>query len=161
MAQTINLDTSQRVDITCRKGDTFELSLTLKDNASTPASIVNKNDSFKMEVRVSDDSNLAYGDSNNNGDNNDNIILSTLDDTSGATKKIDVKDSSGGALPYSDSSTDVIADGVVKFSVPASIMATRPAGIYVYDIEMTDASDGSKVTTLIYGTFKINEDVSV
>ena len=157
MAQTINLDTSQRVDITCRKGDTFDLSLTLRDNASTPASIVNKNDSFKMEVRVSDDSNIAYG--NGNGDSNDNIILSTLDASSGATKKIDVKDSSGTALP--DSSTDVIADGVVKFSVTAAIMATRPAGTYVYDIEMTDTSESSKVTTLIYGTFKINEDVSV
>lgn len=157
MAQTINLDTSQRVDITCRKGDTFDLSLTLRDNASTPASIVNKNDSFKMEVRVSDDSNIAYG--NGDGDSNDNIILSTLDDSSGATKKIDVKDSSGTALP--DSSTDVIADGVVKFSVTAAIMATRPAGTYVYDIEMTDTSESSKVTTLIYGTFKINEDVSV
>ena len=44
MAQTINLDTSQRVDITCRKGDTFDLSLTLKDNASTPASVVADND---------------------------------------------------------------------------------------------------------------------
>jgi hypothetical protein len=157
MAQTINLDTSQRVDIICRKGDTFDLSLTLKDNASTPASIVNKNDSFKMEVRVSDDSNTAYG--NGNGDSNDNIILSTLDASNGATKKIDVKDSGGTSLP--DSSTDVIADGVVKFSVTAAIMATRPAGNYVYDIEMTDASDDSKVTTLIYGTFRINEDVSV
>ena len=157
MAQTINLDTSQRVDITCRKGDTFDLSLTLRDNASTPASIVNKNDSFKMEVRVSDDSNTAYG--NGNGDSNDNIILSTLDASNGATKKIDVKDSGGTSLP--DSSTDVIADGVVKFSVTAAIMATRPAGTDVYDIEMTDTSESSKVTTLIYGTFKINEDVSV
>lgn len=159
MAQTINLDTSQRVDIICRKGDTFELSLTLKDNASPPASVVNKDDSFKMEVRVSDDSNIAYG--SGDGDSNDNIILSTLDDTSGATKKIDVKDSSNTALPYSDSSTDVIADGVVRFSVTPAIMATRPAGTYVYDIEMTDSSESSKVTTLIYGTFKINEDVSV
>lgn len=159
MAQTINLDTSQRVDIICRKGDTFELSLTLKDNASPPTSIVNKNDSFKMEVRVSDDSNTAYG--SGNGDSNDNIILSTLDDPSGATKKIDVKDSGGTALPYSPQDTSIVTDGVVKFSVTAAIMATRPAGIYVYDIEMTDTSEDSKVTTLIYGTFKINEDVSV
>jgi hypothetical protein len=160
MAKTINLDTSQRVDVICRKGDTFDLSLTIKDTAATPVSIVNKNDSFKMEVRVSDDSNTAYG--TDDGDSDNNIILSTLDATSGATKKIDVKDSNGEALPYTDpASSDVIADGIVRFSVPSTIMASTSAGLYVYDIEMTDASDNNKVTTLIYGTFKINEDVSV
>lgn len=159
MAQTINLDTSQRVDITCRKGDTFELSLTLKDDASTPVSIVNENDSFKMEVRASDDSNAAY--ETTAGDTNDNIILSTLDATSGATKKITVKDSSGVDLPHADGGSAIVTDGIVKFAVTSSIMATRPAGLYVYDIEMTDASASNKVTTLIYGTFKINEDVSV
>jgi len=159
MAKTINLDTSQRVDITCRKGDTFELSLTLKDNASTPASVVNENDSFKMEVRVSDDSNTAYG--TDNGDSNNNIILSTLDATSGATKKIDVKDSSGVDLPHADGGSAIVTDGIVKFAVTSAIMASTSAGLYVYDIEMTDASDDNKVTTLIYGTFKINEDVSV
>ncbi len=159
MAQTINLDTSQRVDITCRKGDTFELSLTLKDNASTPASVVNQNDSFKMEVRASDDSNTAYG--TTAGDTNDNIILSTLDATSGATKEITVKDSSGVDLPHADGGSSVVTDGIVKFGVTSAIMAGRPAGLYVYDIEMTDASESNKVTTLIYGTFKINEDVSV
>ena len=159
MAQTINLDTSQRVDITCRKGDTFELSLTLKDDASTPVSIVNENDSFKMEVRASDDSNTAYG--TTAGDTNDNIILSTLDATSGATKKITVKDSSGVDLPHADGGSAIVTDGIVKFAVTSAIMATRSAGLYVYDIEMTDASASNKVTTLIYGTFKINEDVSV
>ena len=159
MAQTINLDTSQRVDITCRKGDTFELSLTLKDDASTPVSIVNENDSFKMEVRASDDSNTAYG--TTAGDTNDNIILSTLDATSGATKEITVKDSSGVDLPHADGGSAIVTDGIVKFAVTSTIMATRPAGLYVYDIEMTDASASNKVTTLIYGTFKINEDVSV
>jgi len=158
MAQTINLDTAQRVDIVCRKGDTFDLSLTLKDS-SNANSIVNEDDSFKMEVRVSDDSNTAYG--AGAGDSNSNIILSTLDEATGATKEITVKDSSGENLPISPASDAVIEDGIVRFSVTSAIMATRPAGLYVYDIEMTDASDDDKVTTLIYGTFKINEDVSV
>lgn len=160
MATTINLDTSQRVDVVCRKGDTFDLALTLKDTAAAPVSVVNKNDSFKMEVRVSDDSNAAYA--TDDGDSNNNIILSTLDATSEATKKIDVKDSSGEALPYTNpASTEVITDGIVRFSVSSTIMALTSAGLYVYDIEMTDESDSSKVTTLIYGTFKINEDVSI
>ena len=56
---------------------------------------------------------------------------------------------------------DADTTGIVKFFVGADTMATIPSGIYVYDIEMTDVSENDKVTTLIYGTFKVNEDVSV
>jgi len=155
MAQTINLDTSQRVDITCRKGDTFDLSLTLKDNASTPASVVADNDTFKMEVRTTDEGGDAYA----NG--NATIILSTQDtDGTGDTKQIVVKDSAD--FDMTSSSVGAAAtDGVVRFTATAAIMASTSAGLYVYDIEMTDNSESDKVTTLIYGTFKINEDVSV
>lgn len=155
MAKTINLDTSQRVDITCRKGDTFDLSLTLKDNASPPASVVANNDTFKMEVRTTDEGGDAYA----NG--NATIILSTQDaDGTGDTKQIVVQDSADAA--FTSSSVGAAAtDGVVRFTATAAIMASTSAGLYVYDIEMTDNSEGNKVTTLIYGTFKINEDVSV
>ena len=96
MAKTINLDTSQRVDITCRKGDTFDLSLTLKDNASTPASVVADADTFKMEVRTTDEGGDAYA----NG--TAAIILSTQDtDGTGDTKQIVVKDSAGTAMDSS------------------------------------------------------------
>jgi hypothetical protein len=154
MAKTINLDTAQRVDVVCRKGDTFDLTLTLKDTASTPASIVADADTFKMEVRTTDDAGDAYS----SGDAV--IILSTEDDANSDTKQIIVKDSAGTTL---DDSTVGVADtdGVVRFTVTSSNMGLRPSGLYVYDIEMTDNSNSDKVTTLIYGTFKINEDVSV
>ena len=152
MATQINLDTAQRVDITCRRGDTFDMSLTIQDAGGVTA--LAANDSFKMEVRVADTDDTAYG--TTAGDSNDNIILSTLDDASGATKRIVVTDSAGVAF----SGTDAVANGIVKFNCAASIMLTRPSGLYVYDIEMTDTSE-TKVTTIIYGTFKINEDVSV
>jgi len=155
MAQTINLDTSQRVDITCKRGDTFDLSLTLKDDAPTPASIVANSDTFKMEVRASDDEGDPYA----NG--NATIILSTQDtDGSGDTKQIIVKDTSNLAMTPSNVGA-AATNGIVRFTATAAIMASTKAGLYVYDIEMTDNSDSSKVTTLIYGTFKINEDVSV
>ena len=157
MAQTINLDTSQRVHIICKRGDTFELQLTLKDSGNN--SIIslgedgtgggtgpNEDDSFKMEVRTADYEDTAYG---TGGDNNDGIILSTEDDGTGP-KQIDV---------VMDSNADTT--GTVKFFVDAATMATVSSGIYVYDIEMTDVSESNKVTTLIYGTFKVNEDVSV
>ena len=64
-------------------------------------------------------------------------------------------------LPHADGGSAIVTDGIVKFAVTSAIMASTSAGLYVYDIEMTDDSEGDKVTTLIYGTFKINEDVSV
>ena len=145
MATQINLDTAQRVDITCRRGDTFDMSLTIQDAGGVTA--LADNDSFKMEVRVADTDDTVYTDGTTHGDDNNNIILSTLDDAAGATKRI-AYDLGGHAT------------GVVTFTATAAIMLTRPSGLYVYDIEMTDTSE-TKVTTLIYGTFKINEDVSV
>ena len=155
MAQQLNLDTAQRVDVTCRRGDTFEMSLTIM-GADGVTSVLAANDTFKMEVRVADTDDTVYTDGTTHGDDNNNIILSTLDDASGATKRIVVTDSAGVAF----SGTDAVANGIVKFNCAASIMLTRPSGLYVYDIEMTDTSE-TKVTTIIYGTFKINEDVSV
>ena len=35
MASKVNLDISERLDITCRRGDTFSLTLTLKDSSGT------------------------------------------------------------------------------------------------------------------------------
>ena len=36
MAKKVNLDVSERLDIICRQGDTFSITLTLKDSAGNP-----------------------------------------------------------------------------------------------------------------------------
>ena len=136
MARTINLDTSQRVDIVCKKGDTFELQLQLKDDDGN--SIVEAGDFFKMEVRTSD---LSEGVATN-----DDVILTT-----------EVANTNSKYIDYSM----VPSEGRVTFTVSDSNMGGTTSGLYVYDIQMTDRSDSFRVTTLIYGTFKINEDVSI
>lgn len=115
MAKTINLDASQRVDIICKKGDTFNLQLTIKDDSGNP----NVSGTYDMEVRPSDD------------------------DT-------------GTPIITINGVTDA-GEGTVSFTHSASNMATVASGLYVYDIENTD---DSVVSTLIYGTFKVNEDVT-
>ena len=135
MANSINRDVSQRVDITCRKGDSFELDLDITDENGDAKNITNY--SFKMEVRKTDGSNTAYAD----GDAT--IILST-EDGSGEAKEITY--------------TTPDAAGNVTFKVTASNMRGVSAGLYVYDIE---ATSGTSTTTWLHGLFKINEDVSV
>lgn len=49
MATIINLDNSKRVDITCRKGDTFQLDLTFTDDAGTAIDVSSY--TWKMDVK--------------------------------------------------------------------------------------------------------------
>jgi len=135
MQNIINLDRSQRLDIICRKGDTFILNLELKDENGVAIDLTGDPTnvySFIMQVRLSDTS--------------ETVLLSP---------NVDIDNS---------------VDGLVTFSLPASDMNVN-AGLYVYDIQQTrqDTSrsgpndDGRElsVETLVYGTFKINEDVTV
>jgi hypothetical protein len=126
-ATKINLDTSSRVDITCRKGDTFSLRLTITNAAGDAAGFA-ANDVFLFEVRDSDVGILV-----SNGSANFTATVTA-------------------------SGSDVTAQ-YIDFTVAATVMKTMPAGLYVYDIEQKAASDSS-VATLIYGTLKVNEDIS-
>lgn len=135
MQNIINLDRSQRLDIICRKGDTFILNLELKDEDGVAIDLTGDPTnvySFIMQVRLSDTS--------------ETVLLSP---------NVDI---------------DNRVDGLVTFSVPASDMSVN-AGLYVYDIQQT-RQDTSRpgpnsdyqelsVETLVYGTFKVNEDVTV
>lgn len=134
MANAVNLDTAKRVDITCRKGDTFLLNL---DTTSASGSALNlTNYTFKMEVRTSDESTGGEADSD--------VILTTADDDNSSSKQI--------TIPTKD------ANGNLTFQVSATNMSGVSSGLYVYDIQ---ATVGGVVTTWLYGTFKINEDVSI
>ena len=50
MASKVNLDVSERLDITCRKGDTFSLTVTLKDSTGTVITLATSSYTFLMEV---------------------------------------------------------------------------------------------------------------
>ena len=63
MAASINLDISKRVDITCRKGDSFRIQLTFTDSNGDPMPVTNH--FFKMSVKETDTSSgdiLAFDD---------------------------------------------------------------------------------------------------
>ena len=156
MANQINLDRSQRVDITCKRGDTFNLNLELKDDSNVALVLGNAQDSsltdyyfYKMEVREAD---------------------------------TDETDGSGGSPGYvlqMNGTVSTTSNGLVTFTQAHDLMtgSTVPAGIYVYDIQQKIVSDlgddGAEggtgvnadtidsVETLLYGIFKIVEDVTV
>jgi hypothetical protein len=127
MATKINLDTSERVDITCRKGDTFSLRLNITNADDTVG--FTAGDVFLMEVRNSDTGNPVANTS-------DPVVEFVITVTAG--------------------SDDVTAK-YIDLTLAATTMKTMPSGLYAYDIEQ---KSGAVVTTLIYGTVRVIEDVS-
>lgn len=155
MANQINLDRSQRVDITCKRGDTFKLNLELKDDNGVAVVLGNDQDSnltdyyfYKMEVR-----------------------------------EVDTHDATGsGVEGYILQSNGVIStttNGEVTFTITHDNMggSNLSSGLYVYDIQQkvvsdlgdddaeggtgADADTIDSVETLLYGLFKVVEDVTV
>lgn len=134
MANKLNLDQSQRVDIVCRKNDTFALKLQISDENGTAVNL-SSGWSFNMDVRTADtDNTLATN--RIMSTNNTDVGEITLDYTGGAS-------------------------GEVIFTCSADNMGVA-AGLYVYDIQQVDTSASPNIVeTILYGTFQINEDVTI
>lgn len=113
---SVNLDIAKRVDITCRRGDTFSLEFIVKDadgvalNVTTPGTYT-----FKMEVRVTDTT-------------GDPATISTTGST---------------ATGFNILGTD---EGVVTVTSSATFMAGVESGLYVYDLQATKVDDSSVQT---------------
>lgn len=149
MASSVNLDISQQLDITCRRGDTFILNLTFTDSEGEPIDLgVDDGDgnvanySFSMDVRESDT------------DDGANAILST-DETSvaaGLTRTLTVETQSDGTT------------GEVQIKVEADVMAEVVGGSYVYDFQaeqLDNSGTVTKIETWLFGAFTVNEDVTI
>jgi len=132
----INLDISKRVDITCRKGDTFKLSIDVTDSAGAALNLSGY--TIKMEVRNALNADASYTHSDTA------IILSTV--ASSGTKQLTTSLNDGGTT------------GRLVITGSNTNMAAAAAGEYVYDIE---ALVSGEATTWLAGTFTINDDVSV
>lgn len=116
MSQSVNLDIAKRVDLTCRKGDTFSLEFVIKDSTGTALDVTTPSVyTFKMEVRESDTS-------------------------AGSATIRTTEDSSTG---FNILGTDA---GTVTVTCSAAFMATIESGIYVYDLEATKVDDSSVQT---------------
>jgi hypothetical protein len=115
---TVNLDTSQRVNITCRKGDTFNLEVTFKDEEGSVMDLSGYE--WKMDVRDDDVSPTTI-----------------LNDTE---------------FVYSANES-----GTLTISASANTMAGVNGGVYVYDLQSTNAG---AVKTWLRGRFRVNEDVT-
>lgn len=129
---TISTDIASRLDIICRRGDSFELNLefgtTMPSHAAVPTP-GSKEGTYLMKVATSDT-----------------------------------------VAPESLTFTYVSSDGVaskskLKITATSTDMAAITPGLFVYDLQVVD-TDGTRFSdgdtkTLLYGTFKVNDDIGV
>lgn len=120
---SVSTDVAKRLDITCRKGDTFELVVKATDANGDPIDFAGFTD-MQIDVRPTDE------------------------------------DAGTPILEFTHPTDfDTGTMGQVTIIKDAAAMAAVTAGLYVYDLEIADAS--GKVTTWFYGKFTINDDVSI
>lgn len=75
MSLSINLDIAKRLDITCRRGDTFNLEFVISDADGVPMDISSPTSyTFNMEVRETDTSESALIVTNNAGSNGFTVL---------------------------------------------------------------------------------------
>lgn len=148
MAQKVNLDIAQTLNITCRRGDTFSLAVTLKDASGNPLTLIADGYEFVMQVRTN-----AFA------DGADGIILSTQTHTPfgavagengfiGSIENMSTADGVG---------TNITNLGVATIKISDVTMRSMPSGSYVYDFQ---SITGGVHTTILTGSFVVNEDVS-
>jgi len=117
---TVNLDTAVRLDIVCRRNDTFKLEVNF--GVEMPDSTAN---TYTFQYATSD--------------------------------SVAPEDSSAFNVSAIEGNT-----GLVTVDCAAGSMSMAP-GLYVYDLAVTDTEgtrfDAGAIKTLLYGTFKVIDDL--
>lgn len=134
----VSVDISQTLNITCRKGDTFVLDLTITGSSGQASPMT------------------GYGGALLVKDNDDVSILSFFTET---VANRDIDDA------YSSTSHGKIemaygggSNNVVRFTASAALMAAITPGTYRYDFAVQYGSDNT-ITTYTKGSFIVNDDV--
>lgn len=139
MAQKVNLDIAQKLNITCRRGDTFSLEITLTDESGAALTLQTSAYQFIMQVRTN-----AFA------DGSEGLILSTVNSApSGATGY--------GVIDAMEGTTNITDEGKVTISISDIVMRAMSSGRYVYDLQQIV---GGVHTTILTGSFVVNEDVT-
>lgn len=153
MASSVNLDTSDILNITCKKGDTFSLTINLKDSSGTALTLSTSNYDFLMQVK-SETTNKRTRSTESS------LILGTAS----AAKKNQGRSKSSrnvsGKLNFEVPTVD--DSGNVTIEASADTMSKVPSGIYSYDLQYVLPSSSGLDThrTILRGTFTVNPDVT-
>ena len=153
MASSVNLDTSDILNITCRKGDTFSITLTLKNSSGTALTLSTSAYEFLMQVKS--EKIIKRGRTTESS-----LILGTASaakkNQGRAKDQVNVSGELNFEVPTVDDS------GNVTIEASAETMSKVPSGTYSYDLQYILPSSSGLDThrTVLRGTFTVNPDVT-
>jgi hypothetical protein len=137
MANKVNLDIAEKLNITCRKGDTFTLTLTLKDSSGTALTLATSGYEFLMQVR---------------GPKNPRTQQRPL--IMGTSTKGRLAEKDGFSTNFTFTTDD---SGNVTITASNEVMEKVDAGKYYYDLQQIVDNVN---TTILEGLFIVNDDIS-
>ena len=153
MASSVNLDTSDVLNITCRKGDTFSITLTLKNSSGTALTLSTSAYEFLMQGKS--EKIIKRGRTTESS-----LILGTASaakkNQGRAKDQVNVSGELNFEVPTVDDS------GNVTIEASAETMSKVPSGTYSYDLQYILPSSSGLDThrTVLRGTFTVNPDVT-
>ena len=146
MAQTANFDTTESLNIICREGDTFSMTVTLKDSSGTGLTLVTDEYVFYMQVKQ-----VSIAGNKRAGREIEKVILQTPTIT---------KNERSTALLFEVPTID--DSGNVTIEASAETMSKAQPGTYVYDLKYVKPSATGLDTHkgVLRGSFTINSQVT-
>ena len=153
MASSVNLDTSDVLNITCRKGDTFSITLTLKNSSGTALTL--STSAYEFLLQVKSEKIIKRGRTTESS-----LILGTASaakkNQGRAKDQVNVSGELNFEVPTVDDS------GNVTIEASAETMSKVPSGTYSYDLQYILPSSSGLDThrTVLRGTFTVNPDVT-
>jgi hypothetical protein len=158
MANKANLDVSEKLDITIRRGDSFELSLNIKDNAGNNLPLLTDDYEFVIQIKTgSVSSRRGFQDKQASPLPQRSLIAaSSLQEST--TQNVPKDQSAESPIFVFENKDD---NGNVTLRATAANTAALPVGNFVYDLQYKYTNNGfENVTTILKGNFIIKEDIS-
>tara|TARA_R100001510_G_scaffold57647_1_gene66620 strand:+ start:2607 stop:3056 length:450 start_codon:yes stop_codon:yes gene_type:complete len=146
MASSVNFDTTEILNITCREGDTFSMTVTLKDSSGTGLTLSTDNYVFYMQVKSIMNAGAKRG-----GRQIERTVLQTP--TLSRDERVP-------ALLFEDPTID--NSGNVTIEASAETMSRLKPGSYVYDLKYVKPSATGLDThkAVLRGNFIVNSQVT-
>jgi hypothetical protein len=158
MAKQANLDVSESLDITIKRGDSFEMGINIKDNGGVNLPLLTNDYSFVIQIKTPLVSSSASRRQKSKVQSSQRSLIaaSSLEESKTQDTPSD-KDAESPIFTFEDKDDN----GNVSLRATAQSTASLPVGVFVYDLQYKFTQNGfENVKTLLKGNFIVNEDIS-
>lgn len=153
MASKANLDVSEKLDITIKRGDSFELFLNFKDSAGANLPLLTDEYEFIIQVKTAQNNQGAQASTTQR-----RTLVAGSALTESQTKGVAKAEEAESPIFVFEDVDDL---GNVVLRSTAESTSKLPVGRFVYDLQYKVLVDAfQKVTTVLRGNFTIKEDIS-